>query len=152
MTPATTRAAERWTVSSLKDYMEALILANDERYSQRFLDSQTAVQAALSAARTAVDAALSAAKEAVAKAETANEKRFNSVDELRAALAELARLVMPRLEQEAINRAHAEKHAAYDKKFDQLAGQRSGVKDVLGYLVAIAGLLLAGASIYFRHI
>jgi predicted negative regulator of RcsB-dependent stress response len=142
---------DRWTVSSLKDYMEALILSNDERYSQRFLDSQTAVQAALSAARTAVDAALSAAKAAVDKAEATSDKRFEAVDEFRIALMEQQRLLMPRMEQEAINKAQNDKHLAYDKQFERLSGQRMGIQNAFAAAMAIGGFLLAAASIYYRH-
>ena len=152
MTPAARAAAsDRWTISSLKDYMEALIMANDERYSQRFLDSQTAVQAALSAARTAVDAALSAAKEAVAKAEAASDKRFAGVDEFRLTLLDQQRMLMPRMEQEAINKASSDKHASYDKQFERLSGQRAGVQMLFAGAMAVGGFLLAAASIYYRH-
>ena len=150
MTPDSIKT-ERWTVSSLKDYMETLITANDERYSQRFLDSQTAVQAALSAAKTAVDAALSAAKEAVAKAEGANEKRFNAVDELRTMMVDQSRMMMPRKEQEAINQSSLEKHASYDRQFDKMSGQRSGIQTLFAAAMAVGGFLLAAASIYYRH-
>jgi phosphopantetheinyl transferase (holo-ACP synthase) len=149
--PKTPALNDRWTISSLKDYMETLITANDERYSQRFLDSQTAVQAALSAARTAVDAALSAAKEAVAKAEAASDKRFQSVDEFRSTLLDQQRLLMPRAEQEAINQTSREKHTSFEKQFENMRGQRSGIQTLFATGMAIGGFLLAAASIYYRH-
>ena len=134
---------ERWTLASLKDYLVAIIHANDERYAQRFLDSQTAVQAALSAARTAVDAALSAAKEAVAKAEAASEKRFEGVNEFRGTLADQQRTLMPRSEQESINHSLFDKLAQHEKRFDQMQGERRGGKDVFAYLVAGVGLAVS---------
>jgi hypothetical protein len=48
----------------------------------------------------AVNAALTAADRAVNKAEIASEKRFDAVNEFRAALADSARLLMPRAESE----------------------------------------------------
>jgi hypothetical protein len=70
--------------------LEAKISANDLRYEQRFADSEKAVNAALQAADKAVGAALQAAKEAVNKAEAANEKHFDSVNEFRKTLSDQA--------------------------------------------------------------
>lgn len=70
--------------------LEAKIDANDKRYEQRFADSEKAVNAALSAADKAVASALQAAKEAVIKAELANEKHFDSVNEFRKTLGDQA--------------------------------------------------------------
>lgn len=82
-------ADEGWTIDTLRLHLEALIEANDRRYEQRFKDSGTAV-----------GAALSAAKEAVVKAETAAEKRFESVNEFRGTLSDQQRMLMPRTEAE----------------------------------------------------
>jgi vacuolar-type H+-ATPase subunit H len=68
--------------------------------AQRFIDSDKAIQAALTAADKAVQAALLAAKEAVAKAEMAAEKRFDAVNEFRGQLADQAQTFMPRAEAE----------------------------------------------------
>jgi len=85
---------------ALEDRLTVLIEANNERYQQRFLDAQTAVNTALSAAEKAVTAALSAAKEAVVKAEVASEKRFEGVNEFRSTLADQQRTLIPRVEAE----------------------------------------------------
>lgn len=52
--------------------------------------------------KQAVSAALSAQEKAVGKAETAAEKRFDSVNEFRAQLSDQANTFMPRAEAEAI--------------------------------------------------
>ena len=114
------------------------------------MDSQTAVQAALSAARTAVDAALSAAKEAVAKAEAASEKRFEGVNEFRATLSDQQRTLMPRSEQESINKSIMEKLSSHEQRFDRLTGSKSGVRDLMGYIVAIAGLVIAALTVIYH--
>ena len=151
MTPAeANEPVARREILQVQTHLQELIKANDERYEQRFLDSQTAVQAALSAARTAVDAALSAAKEAVAKAEAASEKRFEGVNEFRATLSDQQRTVMPRSEQESINKSIMEKLGSHEQRFDRLTGQRTGVRDVWGYVVAIAGLTIAALAVIFH--
>lgn len=83
---------------SLREYVDARFEAQDK-----------AVAAALAAQEKAVTAALAAADRAVAKAETASERRFESMNEFRGALADSARLLMPRQESEHLHRATAEK-------------------------------------------
>src|SRR6478752_7363989 len=81
------KRANRWTVETLKEYLEALIAAHGMADRDRF-DAQ----------EKAVNAALAAAERAVTKAEIAAEKRFDSVNEFRAQLADQARDFMPRKE------------------------------------------------------
>lgn len=66
-----------WNVDTLKRHTDALFALRD-----------VAVVAALVAQEKAVAAALAAQKEAVNKAENASEKRFESVNEFRAQLAD----------------------------------------------------------------
>lgn len=83
----------------------------DLRYQQRFdaagaavtaafSAQQVAMQTALTAAEKAVSAALAAADRAVSKAEMASEKRFEAVNEFRAALSDQATKLVTRLEVE----------------------------------------------------
>lgn len=67
--------------------LRELINERDLRYGQRF-----------QAAQEAVSAALAAAKEAVTKAESANERRFESVNEFRAALTDQSGKMITRFE------------------------------------------------------
>jgi hypothetical protein len=145
-----------WTVESLRlhftglieaveEHMTALIAANDQRYEQRFVDSQTAVGAALSAARTAVDAALSAAKEAVAKAETASEKRFEGVNEFRATLSDQQRTLMPRAESELRFNAAETRIAKIEQALGERRAQNTGAREswglIVGAILALIGIL-----------
>jgi hypothetical protein len=144
-TPVTQAALDR-----LERTIASLMQANDQRYEQRFLDSQTAVGAALSAARTAVDAALSAAKEAVAKAEGASEKRFEGVNEFRAALADQQRNLIPRSEAELRFNSAEARLAVLEKLNSESKGERSGGRETWGYLIGAIGLLLALAGFFYK--
>ena len=75
------------------------------------------------AAERAVAAALSAAKEAVAKAEVANEKRFDGVNEFRTTLADQTALLMPRAEVDARLSALSEKTSDLVTRFDRAEGK-----------------------------
>jgi phosphopantetheinyl transferase (holo-ACP synthase) len=71
----------------IKEHFEAILVEKDKRYEQRFNDQEKAVSAALTAA-----------KEAVVKAETAAEKRFDSVNEFRKTLSDQTSTFIPRPE------------------------------------------------------
>jgi hypothetical protein len=91
------------------------------------------------------------------KAESAIEKRFDSVNEFRASLADQARLLMPRQEAESLLKSLTEKLETglkvladrVDTQSAQLissAGKKSGIESGWGYAVGAVGLVLAIAS------
>ena len=125
---------------SLREHLEALIAAHDRRYEQMFTSS-----------RTAVDAALSAAKEAVAKAEAASERRFEGVNEFRATLADQQRTLMPRGEQESVNRSVAEKLEAHERLYERLQGSKRGGREMWGYVVAAISVGFGLLSFFIKR-
>lgn len=138
---------ESWTFETLRQHLCSMIDANDKRYEQRFKDSQTAVDAALNAARTAVDAALTSAKEAVTKAEMASEKRFEGVNEFRATLSDQQRTLIPRAEAElrfsSLEKQISELKTAQVGNVERRAGgmdMRSAIIAGIGILIGIIGL------------
>lgn len=96
-----------WTVDTALAHLRAVADERDRRYEQRF-EAQT----------EAVSAALTSAKEAVDKAETAATRRFESVNEFRAQLADQAGTFMPRLEAE-------QRIGQLAEKIDDIKGTRS---------------------------
>lgn len=120
MTGETAEKESGWTVDTLRahiavrfDDLNILINERDVRYGQRFVAQQEALAAALAAAEKAVAAALLAADRAVTKAELASEKRFENVNEFRAALADQSNTLMTRNEYTAA-------HVALEDKIDRL--------------------------------
>jgi hypothetical protein len=89
----------------------------------------------------AVAAALAAADRAVTKAEVASEKRFDSVNEFRAALNDNNRLLMPRLEAEQSFRVLSDKISDLSTKVAARDDQGRGLAIGWGYLVGAAGLI-----------
>jgi hypothetical protein len=114
----------------LREHLEALINAHDRRYEQRFGDQATAVQAALNAA-----------KEAVLKAETAAEKRFESVNEFRETLDDQQRTLIPRAEAELRMNAIAARVDEVAKVVDAGRSARAGGREMWAYVVGGIGLL-----------
>jgi hypothetical protein len=166
---ATTRSA--WTVDTLKEYIvtsindlraaqEALRISDDLRYQQRFDAQQKAVVDALLAAEKAVNAALASADRAVVKAETAAEKRFESVNEFRSVLSNQSATLMPRTEADgqfrAVNDKIADLKARLDRGEGSVGGQRAERADnhmtlgsVLGIVGGAVGALTLLAAVIF---
>jgi hypothetical protein len=119
-------------IEAVKELMMATARLSDQRYEQRFKDSQTAV-----------DAALNAAKEAVLKAETASEKRFEGVNEFRGTLADQQRTLMPRAEAELRMSAMETQIATLARASTSRIAEQRGGREVWGYVVGAFGVLLA---------
>lgn len=142
----------------MQPLLRDIIDANDRRYEQRFVDS-----------KTAVEAALSAAKEAVIKAEVAADKRFEGVNEFRAALSDQQIRLISRTEVQAILtglearienfKAQADtridnfKIQADEKlnnvrvQMDRLQNERLGIISWFGSAAAVMAFLLVVASL-----
>jgi hypothetical protein len=118
MSGETARQESGWTVDTLKEHLESLL------YEQR----------------TAMEAAFAASEKAILKAENATERRFESVNEFRAQLAEQTTSFMPR---EVIE----PRLAAVEKWQAKIVGALALVTIILPVLVAFAVYLLTRTSI-----
>ena len=123
--------------------LESKISANDQRYEQRFADSEKAVNAALQAADKAVSAALQSAKEAVNKAEAANDKHFDSVNEFRRTLGDQANGFLTKDSAVARFDGLNEKINEVNSRVLRLEGQDIGRAATIGTGIAIAGVVIA---------
>ncbi len=111
--------ASEWTVDTLKEFLLAELQAADLRYEQRF----------------------KAAENAVMKAENASEKRFDGVNEFRAALADQTASLMPRAEAEARIASVADKLAEYNTSArDQTDRLRADFQTALATVVTAQNL------------
>lgn len=116
-----------WTLDTLETHLSSridglqarIVELNDEREDrnkERFINM-----------KSAVDAALTSSEHAIAKAELATEKRFEGVNEFRAALQDQATSLMPRTE-------YTVQLTALTEKVDQ------NVKDVSSIRLAVSAL------------
>ena len=99
----------------------------------------------------AVAAALAAAKEATAKAEAAAEKRFDSVNEFRAALKDQQAMLIPRVEVDAKLRSLEEKIAVNSVQVAQLNSKAEGISQLWGFISVGLGIVIAGAALFLRR-
>jgi len=93
-------------------------MANERATHNTLISLREYVDIRFDAQEKAVTAALAAADRAVGKAELASEKRFDSVNEFRAALSDSSRLQMPRAEAEQSMKSVEEKITALTKRVD----------------------------------
>ena len=126
----------KWTLDTLLTHVGARIDALSALTAQRD-----------AAQKEAVAMAMSAADRAVLKAETAAEKRFESVNEFRNTLSDQQRNLIPRAEFDAMERAVTFRLDAIDKVLEAQRAERMGIKGGWGYAVGVAGLVIAVLSI-----
>lgn len=120
-----------------------------EYVDNRFEALEKSIAAALTAQKEAGAAALAAAERAVAKAESSADKRFDSVNEFRAALDDNFRTLMPRAESEQARAIINEKIDALTARVNQRDDRGQGRGDVWGFIVGAAGFIAALISIAY---
>lgn len=130
-----------WTVDTLRMYLLTVIEERDRRYLATLDERDRRYSERDDAWQTAMRAALAAAERAVGKAETATEKRFDSVNEFRAALTDMTREQMPRGEADTRFAALSEKIDELKVVQDRGRGHSRGMADGWGYLVGAVGAL-----------
>jgi hypothetical protein len=146
-------AFDRDTLTALKDML-----------NERYATQTKALDAAFKAAEQAVAVALANAEKATVKAETAADKRFESVNEFRAVLTDQTRTLLTRTEYEVARRALEERVSVNADRVNALelrltsrldldqgegagvAGQRSEARLNLGMAVSIGLLVLSLAT------
>lgn len=114
-----------WTVDTLKEHVLRLLDEKDR----------------------AIAAALSSAERANAKAEAATEKRFEGVNEFRAALADQQRTLMPRNEAEIRMSGTDTILAALQRRMAAVEGRSQGFTGGWGWAVGVFGLIALVVSL-----
>jgi hypothetical protein len=149
-----------WTIETAMSYLANLIEERDRRYDQRFTSLEAAEKTdisgvkaetaiALSASKEETALALTASKEAVTKAEVASEKRFESVNEFRATLANQQSTLVGKNEFDEFKHASDKQSEDIKKdisllasKLDVIQGHASGSEDWWKYFVGAVGVLV----------
>ena len=98
----------------------------------------------------AVSAALASADRAVQKAEAATDKRFESVNEFRQSLNDMARLTMPRAEADRQFAITAEKVDALTARLNARDEQGRGLAGGWSMLIAAVGLIAVVWAMFFK--
>jgi hypothetical protein len=111
----------QWTVSTLKEHYDYVLRVRDEKIDQKF----------------------SSLELAVLKAEQATEKRFESVNEFRAQLADQGRTFVPRNEYESGQKDQSSIIDELKVRLDRIETMKAGGNVVWAYVIAGVSLLVA---------
>jgi len=149
---------KRVELADQESRLSVLHEADKEYLATRLEALQRESALAINGVKESIALALSSAKEAVNKAEIANEKRFDGVNEFRATLADQQRLLIPRQEVDVIIKGLEGKLTIANTQIADLStrfialssgstGQAAGTKEGWGWAVGIVGLVLAVLSV-----
>lgn len=140
-TTGTLKILQDSNIATLKELLESEICAirktiseSDRRYEQRF-DAQ----------EKATMVAIGSAKEAVNKAETANERRFDAVNEFRGQLNDQANTFLPRSEYSARHETLENRVSEITDRLNRSEGQSKGSEITMGRIyaaIAAVGVIL----------
>jgi hypothetical protein len=117
---------EKYLVDRIQAVMD-INLEREERNKERFAEMKDAVASALSSA-----------DKAVSKSETANERRFDSVNEFRATLQDQQNTFLPRLEYNAQHKAIMDLGTASSLRIERLEARTQGKSEGLGIVGSLA--------------
>jgi hypothetical protein len=123
-----------WTVDILRTHLMAIFEEREKRYNQRFTDLETALRAALAAS-----------EKAIIKAETATERRFDSVNEFRQTLTDQAAQFLTRDVFDVEMKTLRERHQEITNQLSISAGKGAGLH--MGWLILAAAVPMIASII-----
>ena len=141
-----------WTVDSVKIYFDEKINLLEERTKERFV-----------AAKENISIALGASREAIVKAETANDKRFDGVNECRETLSDQTATFLPRQEYSVQHQNLIEKidnltsalnefKTACNSRISAVEAERAGTDKTIPWIIGLATLVLGAVGLLVAHI
>jgi hypothetical protein len=136
-----------WTVDTLHEHLDSLVREGFARLETLIIEKDKQYDLRFEGIVTATQAALAAADRAVGKAEAAAEKRFEGVNEFRAALGDQQRMLMPRGETEMLVNGLNDKVIALTTAIGGLSGVRTGVGQGWAWALGAVALIASVVSI-----
>jgi hypothetical protein len=127
------RSDNGWTLDTLAKHLNEKIDDVEIRTQERFALAKQAIDAALMASEKAISAAMAAAE----KAEVAAEKRFDSVNEFRAAMKDQTANFADRDQVDF-------RLGSIEKKIESWQGHSAGISNFWGVLTVGLGVIFAG--------
>jgi hypothetical protein len=109
-----------WTLESLRTYLDSKIDLLEERTKERFI-----------AAKENINVALSASDRATTKAEDSSNKRFDSVNEFRASLADQSQRLLPRNEYSVQHQNLVEKIDIITNRISEIDKTINGIRAII---------------------
>jgi hypothetical protein len=112
-----------------------------EKHNANDVSLRTYVDVRFEALEKQTSLALAAAEKAVTKAEVANEKRFENVNEFRQSLNDNARLLMPRVEAEKELKVLSDQISNLTGRINSREERGVGMQNGWAYLIAVVAVI-----------
>jgi hypothetical protein len=136
---------------SLREFLQAHVNAVDRRLEGEIRALKELWHIEHVGLQEQLKSAIDGIDRAVTKAETANERRFEGVNEFRSTLSDQQRQFIPRLEVEAVLEGINQKIAEQEKRMAADSGERKGTRmgsaAVWGIAAMVFALILTSLSI-----
>jgi len=134
----------RQHIANQIDQIKQALLSADKLMEARLgtLDQQ------IKSVHREIDIETSATRAAVQKADTATEKRFESVNEFRAQMADAAAQYITRREVEALVNTNAGKISDITDRINRNEGKGSGMSQIVGWIFGAVGLVVGLIAIF----
>jgi len=128
-----------WTPEIVRDHLLAVIVANNQRYEDKFTGQDKAVISALTAQKEAVNAALAAAEKAVAVAERNAEEWRKGANEWRGSMTDREK-----------NFASRSELVMLKERLDKHEGSNKGMEKLWGWITAAFMAAIAAVGLLTR--
>jgi hypothetical protein len=128
-------------VALSNDSLNHKLIALEEQFNRRLLGLNEFFHEAVTRLRDEQRLAFSNAEKATSKAEQANEKRFDSINEFRAQLRDQQLTFIPRSEAEKSIQSNADKIAELASRIDRNEGRSTGLSSGGTILISAVGLI-----------
>lgn len=132
------------------EMIRLLMSERDRRVDERINALEQLMTAAIQSQKEAVAIAMAAADRAVNKAEGAAERRFESINEFRAALADQAGHFMTRSEMDARLSGVSDRLNLNANRIERIDGRTQGVSAAMAAGIAIVSILVAVSAVFVQ--
>lgn len=155
--PCESPSPHGWTLDTLEEHLTTKITSVKDFFVAESRASKEAVSAALAAVKEQSAGAMIAAEKAIIKAETATEKRFDSVNEFRQTLSDQAASFLSRNEYSANHKATEEKLIALADRISRIETAKTtkseGVSTIgMALAVAFSGVSMLTTIIWVAFV
>jgi hypothetical protein len=146
------RVISEWSIDTLYVHLSRIVEELEKRVTAIMEAKFKTVDIALKAVELSAGAALSSSEKATSKAEAASEKRFEAVNEFRAAMGDQANKFITRSEVDSRMLASDKETAGLISRLDRIEAKGLGIQTGWGILVTVVtlGAILFGVVMALR--
>jgi hypothetical protein len=131
-------------IDDLRDKVQLL----QEQFDRRFSSAESQTNLRIASLEHLMVTVNYSSEKAIAKADAANEKRFESVNEFRAQMADQSALFISRREVETLSAGMSDKIGTLTDRMNRERGRSTGIVQLAGWICGGVGLLVGLIAIF----